>query len=125
MGINTVAAWPQHNRPDGEWCRWSACHAAAPDIVCPNGCPGSDSSVPGLGPLGLGDKINGGIIIAYRSVRPQLGPKAWAAVLVFRLDNAADRYVVTEVPTDRHVTAWAPGLYFRDIAEAVKAFEAR
>lgn len=113
MGINTVAVWPQHNRPDGEWCRWSACHAAAPDIVCPNGCPGSDSSVPGTGPLGLGDKING-TIIAHRPYGQDE-----AIILVFRSDHTGEPYAVARIPADRHVISWGQGYYHESIVDAV------
>ena len=33
-----VAPIPQHNRPDGRWCRWSGCDTAEPHGWCPDRC---------------------------------------------------------------------------------------
>lgn len=123
MGINTVAVWPQHNQPDGTWCRWSACHAAGTGIVCPSGCPESESSIPGPAPLKLGDEINGGIIIAYRVLPGPDGAGRWAAIMVFRREETAERYVVAQIPTGRRLTSWALGNHFRSLWDAVHAFE--
>jgi hypothetical protein len=29
---------PQHNRPDGRWCRWSGVDSTQPDGLCPDRC---------------------------------------------------------------------------------------
>lgn len=33
-----ITTIPHHNRPDGQWCRWSASHTRMPYGLCPDRC---------------------------------------------------------------------------------------
>jgi hypothetical protein len=43
-----VAPIPQHNRPDGRWCRWSGCTTAEPHRWCPDRCQAPAERLPTL-----------------------------------------------------------------------------
>lgn len=101
---------------DGTW-------ALADDVTNPDAR--ADLGLPELpkAPLGLGDVINGGIIIAHRVLPGADGQGRWAVVLVFRRENVSQRFVVAQIPTGRHVTSWDSAGYFAVLSDAVIRFE--
>jgi hypothetical protein len=42
-----VTEIPQHNRPDGRWCRWSGARTAQPQGLCPDRCQ-AETEIPAL-----------------------------------------------------------------------------